>query len=293
MIKPDDILNARILIVDDLEANVLLLEQMLLGAGYTSVSSTMEPDRVCELHLLNRYDLILLDLLMPKMDGFAVMENLKTIETSGYLPVLVITAQPEHKLRALKAGARDFVSKPFDLAEVLLRVHNMLEVRLLHFETLELYDRVVAEKKVSEHLLHELIKHGMEPGPAVAPGPFPAPLGGSRAEVAVIFMDLAAFTAFSEDADAEVLKDLLDAISLRANDPASGQDRTRILRQTYLGTSGLPDTLANHTIATAEKALDLLEAVDRFNSHNPFKIKIRLLVDEGPVPASLKGSHEL
>jgi putative two-component system response regulator len=71
---------------------------------------------------------------MPVLDGFQVMEGLKAIEPDGYLPVLVITAQPGHKLRALQAGAKDFISKPFDLAEVLARVHNMLEVRLLHKE---------------------------------------------------------------------------------------------------------------------------------------------------------------
>jgi len=130
-----DILNARILIVDDQEANVLLLEQMLRGAGYVSVTSTMNPCEVCELHRKNRYDLILLDLQMPGMDGFQVMEDLKEIEIGGYLPVLVITAQPDHKLRALKTGAKDFVSKPFELAEVLARAHNMLEVRLQHEET--------------------------------------------------------------------------------------------------------------------------------------------------------------
>ena len=127
-----DILNAGILIVDDQEVNVLLLERMLRGAGYVSIASTMDPNMVCELHRKNRYGLILLDLLMPGMDGFQVMENLKEIEADSYLPVLVITAQPDQKLRALRAGAKDFVSKPFDLAEVLARVHNMLEVRLLH-----------------------------------------------------------------------------------------------------------------------------------------------------------------
>ena len=74
----------------------------------------------------------MLDLQMPGMDGFEVMESLKEIEIDGYLPVLVLTAQPDHKLRALKAGAKDFITKPFDLAEVLIRVYNMLEVRLLH-----------------------------------------------------------------------------------------------------------------------------------------------------------------
>ena len=108
---------------------------MLRGAGYTSVASTTDPHEVCELQRKNRYCLILLDLQMPGMDGFQVMEGLKDIEKDDYLPVLVITAQPGHKLRALQAGAKDFISKPFDLAEVLTRVRNMLEVRLLHLES--------------------------------------------------------------------------------------------------------------------------------------------------------------
>ena len=135
MINSADILNARILVVDDKQANVRLLEGMLRVAGYAAVESTTDSNEVCELHRKNRYGLILLDLQMPGMDGFQVMEGLKEIEEDGYLPVLVITAQPDQKLRALKAGAKDFVSKPFDLAEVLARVRNMLEVRLLHRET--------------------------------------------------------------------------------------------------------------------------------------------------------------
>jgi len=134
MISSSDILKANILIVDDQEANVSLLEQMLSGAGYTSVTSAKDPHEVCELHRKNRYSLILLDLQMPGLDGFQVMEGLKAIEAGSYLPVLVQTSQPGHKLRALKAGAKDFVSKPFDLTEVLLRVHNLIEVRLLHRE---------------------------------------------------------------------------------------------------------------------------------------------------------------
>ena len=131
-VSEQDILKANILIVDDQEANVELLAQMLGTAGYTSVASTIDPLEVCELHREHGYDLILLDLQMPRMDGFQVMEKLKEIDTESYLPVLAITAQPAHKLRALQGGAKDFISKPFDLAEVLMRVHNMLEVRLLH-----------------------------------------------------------------------------------------------------------------------------------------------------------------
>jgi serine phosphatase RsbU (regulator of sigma subunit) len=144
MISSADILNARILIVDDKTANVSLLDSMLRRAGYAAIESTTDPREVCELHRKNPYDLILLDLQMPGMDGFQVMEELKKIEEDGYLPVLVITAQPGHKLRALQSGAKDFVSKPFDLAELQARVRNILEVRLLHRETKK-YSRVLEE----------------------------------------------------------------------------------------------------------------------------------------------------
>ena len=167
MVDSSDILQASILIVDDLEANVSLLEQMLRQAGYCAVTSTRVPGEVCALHRSNRYDMILLDLQMPGMDGFQVMEALKEVETDGYLPVLVITAKPGLKLGALKAGAKDFISKPFELGEVLIRVHNMLEVRLLHLESKRLYVQLLAEDallqaEISERKLIEKALHGAQ-----------------------------------------------------------------------------------------------------------------------------------
>jgi len=140
MISAPELLNASILIVDDQETNIELLLALLEGAGYQRVTSTMDPTEVCALHRKNQYDLILLDLQMPVMDGFQVMEGLKTNEQDAYLPVLVITAQPGHKLRALTAGAKDFISKPFDVVEVGTRIHNLLEVRLL-YKKLEGYSK--------------------------------------------------------------------------------------------------------------------------------------------------------
>ena len=148
IVADSDILDASILIVDDQDANVSLLEQVLREAGYNRVVSTMNPHEVCALHRRNRYDLILLDLQMPGMDGFQVMEGLKTNDADSYLPVLVITAQPGHKLRALLAGAKDFISKPFDLVEVKTRIRNMLEVRLL-YKKLENYSKEL-EQTVQE-----------------------------------------------------------------------------------------------------------------------------------------------
>ncbi|MDP2071488.1 response regulator [Methylotenera sp.] len=142
MITESEILNASILIVDDQESNVSLLEQLLSESGYKNVRSTMNPKEVCDLHRKHHYDLILLDLQMPDMDGFQVMEALKINSDDAYLPVLVLTAQPNHKLRALQAGAKDFISKPFDLVEVKTRIHNMLEVRLL-YKKLDNYNKVL------------------------------------------------------------------------------------------------------------------------------------------------------
>ncbi len=148
MTTATDILKARVLIVDDQPVNVMLLEQLLGEAGYTSVTSTMQPQEVCPLHEANPYDLILLDLKMPGMDGFQVMQGLKASvrlsAANDYLPVIVLTAEPAHKLRALQFGARDFISKPFDLVEVKTRIHNMLEVRLL-YKTIEEHNALLQQ----------------------------------------------------------------------------------------------------------------------------------------------------
>ena len=149
MIEESDILEASILIVDDQQANVSLLQRLLAQAGYTQVASTMSPREVCALHLKNRFDLILLDLQMPGFDGFEVMAALKLASGSGYVPVIVLTAHPAEKLRALQAGARDFVGKPFDLMEVKTRIRNLLEVRLLYRRVEgynELLERTVRER---------------------------------------------------------------------------------------------------------------------------------------------------
>lgn len=132
MISTADILNANILIVDDQETNVQMLEQMLSDAGYQHVTAITDPFAATALHRSNVYDLILLDLVMPGMDGFEVMASLKKINSRSPVPVLVISAQHDQSLRSLDSGAKDFIKKPFDLREVLTRIHNLLEAHLLY-----------------------------------------------------------------------------------------------------------------------------------------------------------------
>src|SRR5258706_3942381 len=132
VITQSAILNGKILVVDDHAGTARRIKEMLEDAGYTAVTSTTNACHVRELHEQNRYDLIQLDLQMPGKNGFKVMQELSTIEADAYLPVLALTAEPAFKLHALKAGAKDFIAKPFDPEEALTRIHNMLEVRLLH-----------------------------------------------------------------------------------------------------------------------------------------------------------------
>ncbi|MFC1749478.1 HD domain-containing phosphohydrolase [Pseudomonadota bacterium] len=135
----NNILNAGILIVDDNQANVTLLEMMLSYAGYTQVQSTTDSREVKDIYHSNNIDLILLDIRMPYLDGFQVMEQLSDQIKDDYLPILVLTAQKdmETRVKSLESGAKDFVTKPFDRLEVLNRISNMLEVRLLYNERAE------------------------------------------------------------------------------------------------------------------------------------------------------------
>lgn len=133
-IQNTDFKEAQILIVDDEPANVRLVEKILELEGYSNITSTQDPRRALELCEENDFDLILLDLNMPHVDGFEVLARLQQRENGFIPPVIVLTAQHghEYQLRALGAGARDYITKPFDRKELLARVHNMIEVQMLH-----------------------------------------------------------------------------------------------------------------------------------------------------------------
>ncbi len=298
MANPIDVLQGKILIVDDKQANVLLLEKMLRGAGYVSVASTTNSGEACTLHLKNRYDLILLDLQMPGMDGFQVMEGLKIVEAGDYLPVLVITAQPDQKLRALNAGARDFISKPFDLAEVLIRVHNMLEVRLLHREMKRLYESVVAEKKVSERLLlnvlPQAIAERLKGRAEVTADNFTEVIADRYAEVTVLFADIVDFTTFSEGVSAEALVDVLNEIFTRFDSIADrrGLEKIKTIGDAYMVAAGLPVPVDDHPVRAAEMALDMMQEMQRFNEHTGHALQVRIGIDSGAVVAGVIGKRK-
>ena len=298
VVSPTDILRAKILIVDDQKANVLLLDRMLHAAGYVNVTATTNPKEVLELHLENRYDLILLDLQMRGMDGFEVMEALKEVETSGYLPVLVITAQPDHKLRALTAGARDFIAKPLDLAEVLMRVHNMIEVRLLHAEPKKLYDRVVQQQKVSERLLLNVlpcsIAERLKGRPEVAPDTLVDIIADSFPEASVLFADIVGFSKISAGMSPRELVAMLNDIFTEFDRIADdrGLEKIKTIGDAYMAVAGLPDPADDHAPRAAHMALDMLEVIDRWNERRGTHVQMRIGINSGAGVAGVIGKRK-
>ena len=291
------ILRAKVLVVDDLPANVLLVERMLAGAGYSAVTSTLDPRAVRALHEKNRYDLIVLDLQMPGMDGFEVMEGLKGIEADAYLPVLVVTAQPDHKLRALKAGARDFISKPFDVGEVLTRVHNMLEVRLLHVELHRkndelktLFDQVVAERKLSERLALQVppdsIAARLQARPDVTADSF--------ADVSVVIADIVGLAELTPTVSPEQLALLVTEVftSFDGLAQARGVKKIKTLGNAYMAVAGVPIPASDHATRAALLSLDMVEALDRFNERSGHALQVRVGVASGAVVAGVIGRRQ-
>lgn len=298
MINDTDISKAKILIVDDKGANVLLLQRMLQGAGYSSVFTTQNSTEVLQLHKVNKYDLILLDLQMPLLDGFGVMQELKEIEIGSYLPVLVITAKPDEKLRALKAGAKDFVSKPFELAEVLARVHNMLEVRLLSVETKNLYEQVLAEKKITERLLLNVLPisvvERLKGRKDITSESFTQLIADSLPEVSVLFADVVGFTKFSEGISPEVLVNVLNDIFTRFDKIADhrGLEKIKTIGDCYMAVAGVPYALPNDAERAVEMAFDMLTALEQFNQQKNYKLNIRIGISTGAAVAGVIGKKK-
>jgi PleD family two-component response regulator len=149
-VPESNVRDSKILIVEDQRTIVMVLEALLQQAGYSNVASTTDPRETCNLCAELDPDIVLLDLHMPHMDGYAVMSRLREEVDTTFLPILVLTAEiaPEFKRKALSLGATDFLTKPFDATEVILRIDNLLRTRALH---LELESRnASAEQKASD-----------------------------------------------------------------------------------------------------------------------------------------------
>jgi len=160
----DNIRNASILIIDDQPVNIKVVEKILVQDGYTEIRSSTDPLDGIKQYQEKRADLVLLDINMPQMNGFQVIEKLRGLDADDIPPVLVLTAQTDRdsRIHALELGARDYLTKPFDRVELLTRIANMLEVgllqRALHKENLDLEEKVRERTKAIHDTQLEIIR---------------------------------------------------------------------------------------------------------------------------------------
>ncbi|RJP53999.1 MAG: PAS domain S-box protein [Anaerolineaceae bacterium] len=248
----EDILTkARILIVDDQETNNYLLESILALNGYNHYKSLTDPRQVLGLYAEYQPDLILLDLMMPHMDGFAVMEGLRSlIPANTYLPILVLTADvtAETKRRALSSGAIDFLTKPLDTVEVMLRIRNLLETRFLHLQLQN--QNQILEQKVLERT---------------------AQLTESEAKHRILIEQIPAITYI--------------------DDSAAGPGKTRFVSQQVEQLLGItPEEwikggyeLWSQTIHSEDRERVLADYLRHFESGEPFECEYRLLARDGRI----------
>ena len=221
------------------------------------------------------------------LDRFPGTEGLTASAKHGDLPGLVITSQPDHKLRAMNAGAKYVVSKPCDLVEVQALVHNLLEVRLLHLQTKGLYERIVAEQKVSERLLLNVlprpIASRLKAGETTIADAFP--------DVTVLFADLVGFTELSTQIPAKKLVSLLNDIFSTFDLLAEqlGLEKLKTIGDAYMAVAGLPEECPDHAEAAAEMALGIQAGLTRFNRERGTNFQARVGLHTGPVVAGVIG----
>jgi class 3 adenylate cyclase len=270
-----------VLIVDDEEQNRSLLRDYLEAHGF---AATEAENGISALEKIARNppDVILLDLMMPKMDGFEVCRRLKANVKTAHIPVLMVTALSDRKerLMGIGAGANDFLNKPVDIQDVTLRVGNAIHAKKLH-------DQLQAEKERSELLLLNIlpkpIAERMKRGETN--------LADSYPDVTVLVADLVGFTTLSSHIGPEQVVQLLNEI-FSAFDvlvEKHGLEKIKTIGDAYMVAGGIFLPRSDHAEASAKLALDMQEEITRLNLEYETSIPLRIGICTGPVVAGVIG----
>lgn len=292
--------DARILIVDDQPANLDLLEAFLSDAGYRHLTLTKDPRETLGLLCATAPDLLVLDLHMPHMDGYEVMEKIRrAVPPEDAAPILVLTADAtaETRRKALGAGARDFLTKPLDEVETLLRIRNMLEARALHLElrarniALErTVAQLAAERETSERLLLNVLPRTIAERLKVRS----ATIADSFESVTVLFADIVNFSRFSEHLPAEQLVSWLNEVFSVFDDLVETfqLEKIKTIGDAYMLAGGLPEPREDHAEAVADLALCLQQEMSRRRTPAGDPLQLRIGIHTGRVAAGVIGRRK-
>jgi adenylate cyclase len=270
-----------VLVVDDEEQNRTLLRDPLEARGY-EVEEAENGLQALQKIAARPPDVILLDLMMPKMDGFEVCRHLRKYAKTSHLPILMITALSERgdRLLGIQAGANDFLNKPIDIQDVILRVGNAVQLKQLH-------DQLQAEQEKSERLLLNIlpkaIAERMKKGET--------DIAESHADATVLVADLVGFTTLSAHIDPEQIVQLLNEV-FSAFDilvENHGLEKIKTIGDAYMVAGGISIPRPDHAEAIAELAINLREDIERLNQQYDTAIRLRIGISTGPVVAGVIG----
>ena len=273
-----------VLVVDDEEKNRTLLRDPLEARGY-EVAEAENGEQALQKIALRSPDVILLDLMMPKMDGFEVCRRLRKAANTTSIPILMVTALSERKerLMGIEAGANDFLNKPIDIQDVILRVGNAVYTK-------HLYDRCQVEQKKSEQLLLNIlpkrIAERMKNGETN--------IADRHAEATVLLADLVGFTSLSAHIDpwqiVQLLNEVFSAFDLLVE--KGGLEKIKAFGDGYMVAGGISLPRPDHAEAIAELAINLREEIEQFNHQYNTSIRLRIGISTGPVVAGVIGREK-
>ena len=282
---------AHVLVVDDNEANRDLLRRRLERQGYT-VAVAEDGSRALDLIETQSFDLVLLDIMMPRMNGYQVLETLKSNSARNYLPVLVISALDDidSVVKCIELGAEDYLPKPFNPVLLKARISACLEKKRLRDREKAYLKQLRVEREKSERLLLSIL-----PGPiAHRLKQDPHTIADNFEDASVLFADIVGFTKLWSHISPQELVELLNEIFSAFDRLADrhGLEKIKTIGDAYMVVGGLPIPKENHAEAMAQMALDMQEVMEQFNQANREPFRIRIGMNTGPVIAGVIGRNK-
>ena len=287
---------AGILVVDDSRTLRKLLVHTLNGLGYQNITEAVDGRNALDLASQREFDLILLDIEMPVMDGFEVLQHLKSDAVLRDLPVIVISGQEqmEGAVRAIEMGAEDYLPKPYNPVLLRARVTSSLEKKRLRdldrmrLTELQLEKEMLQiEKEKSERLLLNILPRAI--ADRLKGGE--KTIAESYQSVTVLFADLVGFTNLSRHTDASEIVDMLNQIFTKFDHLVErhGLEKIKTIGDSYMVVGGLPVVRQNHAKVVAALALEMIQAISELNLETHTDRAIRIGINTGPVVAGIIG----
>jgi adenylate cyclase len=285
------VLSSRVLVVDDNASNRDVLARRLTREGHQVVTAANGASAL-ELVATEEFDLVLLDLVMPKMNGFDVLRRLKATEHTSHVPVIVISALDELDtvVRCIESGAEDYLTKPFNPVLLRARINASLEKKRLRDREKKFIQDLEQERQRSESLLlnilPQIVVDRMRDGEKV--------IADRITDATILFCDLVGFTALSQELSADRTIEFLSRIFSAFDRLAveHGVEKIKTIGDAYMAAAGVPEPQGDHLVRIVTLAPRMLETVDALAKETGLNLQARIGIHSGPIVAGVIGTHK-